>query len=261
MLYLVATPIGNLGDFTFRARELLGQVDYILCEDTRHSQILLKHYGISKPLKSYHCFNEAKREEELLEDLKSGKSIALISDAGTPGISDPGERIIRRCIEEKIPYSALPGPCAPIVALTLSGFETTPFQFLGFLPQTASELRLILANALLYQGTTLCFESPNRIHKTLALIEQMDKERKLAVVRELTKIHEEVLIGRAQELKEAPIKGEVVLLISRAPPLDFSNLTPQEHVAQLQKDYGLTKQEAIKMVAQLRQVPKKDIYF
>lgn len=261
MLYLVATPIGNLGDFSFRAREVLSEVDYILCEDTRHSGSLLKHFEISKPLKSYHSFNEAKTEEQIIEDLKSGKKIALISDAGTPGISDPGERLIKRCIKENISYSAIPGPCAPILALTLSGFDTLPFQFIGFLPKTASELRLELANALMYQGTTICFESPHRIHKTLELLEEMDKERKLAIARELTKFHEEVLIGKAGELKTANILGEVVLLISRAPPIDYSELTPQEHVAKLQAEYGLSKQEAIKMVAQLRQIPKRDVYF
>lgn len=261
MLYLVATPIGNLGDFSFRAREVLSLADYILCEDTRHSHILLKAYDISKPLKSYHSFNEAKTEDQIVEDLKSGKTLALISDAGTPGICDPAERLIKRCIAEKLPYSAIPGPCSPILALTLSGFETLPFQFLGFLPKQASELKWKIAEALLYQGTTICFESPRRIESTLGLIEEMDKERKLAIARELTKLHEEILIGTAEELKKKPIQGEVVLLISPAKPKDFSSMTPQEHVAQLQADYGLSKQEAIKMVAHLRDIPKRDVYF
>jgi 16S rRNA (cytidine1402-2'-O)-methyltransferase len=261
MLYLVATPIGNLADFSFRAREVLQKVDYLLCEDTRVSHILLSHYGIAKPTKSYHRFNEAQTENQVIEDLKKGLTIALLTDAGTPGIADPGHRLVCRCIEEKIPYSALPGPSAPILALTLSGFDSTLFQFIGFLPKSEGQLRSMLIAALLYPGTTLCFESPHRIYKTLNLIASLDKNRKLAIARELTKVYEEILIGTADTLSTHKLLGELVLIISGAPPIDFSSISPTEHVALVQQEYGLSKQEAIKLVANLRQVPKREIYF
>lgn len=261
MLYLVATPIGNLGDFSIRSCQLLQEVDYILCENTKHSRILLQHYTIAKPLQSYHRFNEAKWEGKVISDLQNGKKIALISDAGTPGISDPGSRLIRRCQKENIPYSALPGPCSPILALTLSGFDSTFFQCIGFLPRSSSSLRSILAKALCYEGTTLCFDSPNRMPKTLQLIEQIAPNRKLAIARELTKLHEEIRVGSAKELQHVPFLGEMVLVISGAPAVDFSFLPPQEHVLELQNSYGLSKKEAIKLAAKLRGVPKKNVYF
>ncbi len=261
MLYLIATPIGNLGDFTFRASKLLENVDLILCEDTRTSGVLLKAYGIKKPLKSYHIFNAAQVEDEIIRQLHEGKEIALLSDAGTPGISDPGERLVSRCQKEGILVSALPGPCAPIMALTISGLPTEMFQFIGFLPKKAGEERTLLAKALGYEGTTICFESPNRIYKTLELIKEMAPTRTLVIARELTKIHEEVLKGTAEELSKHTLRGEIVLLIAPAPPLDFTALTPQQHVELLQKEYGISKQEAIKMAAQLRGTSKKEIYF
>lgn len=261
MLYLIATPIGNLSDFSIRACQVLREMDYILCENTKRSRVLLSHYGIAKPLKPYHRFNEAKCEEQIIRDLQNGKKIALISDAGTPGISDPGSRLIRCCQKEKIPYSALPGPCAPILALTLSGFDSLPFQCIGFLPRSSSSLRLTLAKALSYEGTTLCFDSPNRLKKTLQLIDEMDPSRKLAIARELTKIYEEIRIGSAKELQTSSFLGEMILLISGASSTNSGFTHPTEHVLHLQNSYGLSKKEAIKLVAQLRGIPKKQVYF
>lgn len=266
MLYLIATPIGNLSDITFRAIETLKLCDYILCEDTRHSLSLLKHYDIHKPLKSYHKFNEASQLDPIIEDLREGKQIGLISDAGTPGISDPGEMLVKRCIEENIPLTAIPGPCAAIQALSCSGFSTERFQFWGFLARKENELKSELHSILSYAGTTICYESPHRLIETLELINQVDPQRILAVARELTKKFEEIRRGTAQDLiahwQSAPLKGEIVLLISPSDKqnTDWSQWTPQEHVQWMQNTYGLSRQEAIKSVAALRDVSKRDIY-
>lgn len=267
-LYLVATPIGNLSDITFRAVETLRTCDYILCEDTNHSRVLLQHYDIRQPLKSYHKFNEASREQELLSDLKAGRSIALISDAGTPGIADPGERLVQAAVEANILVISIPGACAAVTALTCSGLPTKQFQFVGFLPKKAWELETKLIEILHYPGTTLCYESPRRLIDVLTLLDRIATTRPLCVARELTKRFEEVLRGTAQSLlthwKEKEIKGEIVLLI--APPSDkelhedWASLTLTEHVARLEADFGLSQQEAIKMVAHLRGLPKREVY-
>jgi 16S rRNA (cytidine1402-2'-O)-methyltransferase len=265
MLYLIATPIGNLADITFRAIETLKICDYILCEDTRHSLILLKHYTIQKPLKSYHQFNETEQLASIIQDLKEGKQIGLISDAGTPGISDPGYLLVKSCIENDISVTAIPGPCAAIQAITCSGFPTDLFQFFGFLPRKESELQRQLQTILDYPGTTICYESPNRLLDTLGVIQKMAPLRPLVIARELTKKFEEFNRGTAAELsaywQDKSIKGEIVLLISpQDQPQDWSEWTPQEHVQWVQETYGLSRQEAIKTVAALRQVPKRQIY-
>ncbi len=265
MLYLIATPLGNLADITLRAIDTLKSVDYILCEDTRHSRILLTHHGIKKPLKSYHKFNEEKELASILDDLKSGTDIALISDAGTPGISDPGHILLARCIQEKIPVTALPGPCAAVLALTLSGLSTERFQFVGFLPKKAKELNDWLQEVLSYKGTTIAYESPLRLKKTLELIATLDPERKIAVVREMTKKFEESLQGTAAELlthfKTSPLKGEIVLLFAgEEKEEDFSHLSLREHVELLQKEYSLSLSDAIKTAARLRKLPKSRVY-
>lgn len=268
MLYLVSTPIGNLKDITFRAVEILQNCDYILCEDTRHSQILLKHYNIHKPLISYHQFSEAEKEEHIIEDLRAGKAIALISDAGTPGISDPGSRIVKKCREENLNVTAIPGPCAAIAALSCSGLDTDLFQFYGFLPRKANQLKTTLIEILQYPGTSICYESPNRILDVLEQIKQLAPNRKISVARELTKHFEEIKLGTAEELLEFwrnhPLKGEIVLLIegNKESPdnSSWSQLTPEEHVAELEKTYHLTRNEAIKMAAQARGIPKRELY-
>jgi 16S rRNA (cytidine1402-2'-O)-methyltransferase len=267
MLYLIATPIGNLADITLRALDVLKSCDYILCEDTRHSLILLQHYEIKKPLKSYHKFNEASQANSILQDLEAGKSICLISDAGTPGISDPGGALVKLCIERGLSITALPGPCAIIQALCCSGLPMERFQFLGFLARKENELKRELQNALSYPGTTICYESPHRLIKVLELIDSMQPERLLVVARELTKKFEEIVRGCSSALIEywqsAPLKGEIVLLISPAPQenlQDWTSWTPEEHVQWIQEAYSITHKDAIKLVADLRGVPKRQIY-
>lgn len=267
MLYLVATPIGNLQDITLRALDILKSCDYILCEDTRHTRQLLSHYEIQKPLKSFHKFNESLKEETIIHDLKSGQQIALVSDAGTPGISDPGEKLVRRCVLEEIDVQSIPGPCAAIVALSSSGFSTSQFQFHGFLPRKAGELRHLLQEILRHPSTTICYESPQRVENVLELLQELAPERKIAVCRELTKKFEEINRGTAQELlaiwKDRQMKGEIVLLIEGKPDLpdaQWQELSPEEHVQLLEKTYHLTRHDAIKMAAEVRGVPKRDIY-
>ena len=187
MLYVVATPIGNLSDLTFRAVEALRSCDYILCEDSRHSSILLRHYDIQKPLKSFHKFSESSKQEGVIQDLKEGLTIALISDAGTPGISDPGEKLIQACVMNHIQVVPIPGACAAIAALSCSGLTTTRFQFVGFLPRKTGELKRMLQELLAYTGTSICYESPNRLLDVLHLLKELDSQRQLVIARELTK--------------------------------------------------------------------------
>lgn len=218
MLYLIATPIGNLADITLRAIETLRSVDLIAAEDTRHSGHLLKHHGISKPLISYHEHNEARRTEELLERLKSGASIALISDAGMPGISDPGHRLLRACIENGLPYSVIPGASAVLTALVGSGFSADHFFYGGFLPVKSGRREREVQEAANREVTSIFFESPHRILRTLEAFQKTDANRHLCVARELTKQFEEFRIGNAEELlahyTAHPPKGEIVLLVS-----------------------------------------------
>jgi 16S rRNA (cytidine1402-2'-O)-methyltransferase len=265
VLYLVSTPIGNLADLSFRAVEVLKSCEYILCEDTRHSSGLLHHYGIETSLRAFHKFNEAKAEERVLEDLEQGMNIALISDAGTPLISDPGHDLVLKCREKGIVVSAIPGPCAVINALVLSGFSSCPFQFIGFLPKKSQELQGVLALALLYNGTSVAYETPHRIEETLSVLIEQAPQRKLCVARELTKLHEECLTGTAAELlsyfQKHPPRGEIVLLIS--PPEEkvcFEHLSLEELVKMLQTDLQMSKLEAIKTAAHLRHLPKREVY-
>lgn len=267
MLYIVATPIGNLSDITYRAIETLKSCDYVLCEDTRYSLILLKHYGIAKPLKSFHKFNEAAKQKEIISDLHQGLRVALISDAGTPGISDPGMKLIQGAIVENISVIAIPGPCAAVTALCCSGLDTTRFQFWGFLPKKQGELKRALQEILAYSGTTICYESPNRLLHVLECLHEMAPERHLTVARELTKRFEEVQRGVAQHLlgywKKAPLKGEIILMVSgnmKTSSDDWAELTPPQHVDLIQTTYGVTRQEAIQTVAKIRGSSKREIY-
>lgn len=264
MLYLVSTPIGNLKDLSFRALDTLKECDYILCEDTRHSQILLNHYSIKKPLKSFHRFNERMRLDLILEDLTNGKNIALISDAGTPAIADPGLQLLHECRKKEISVTAVPGACALIVALGLSGFSSAIFQFLGFIPKKDKVRSTILKAALEYKGTSIFYETPHQIQKTLTHLQKLDNTRALCIVREATKLHEECLFGEASILfnhfETHPPRGEMVLLISENP--QDSNLTGDviSHINLLQQELHISRSEAIKVVAKLHQVPKREIY-
>ena len=265
MLYLIATPIGNLSDLSFRAVDTLKSCDYILCEDTRHSGILLKHYQIEKPLKSYYRFNENAELEPIVQDLLKGLQIALISDAGTPILCDPGHLLIKRCRDEGIEVSAIGGPCAALLALILSGFDPLPFQFVGFLPKKPSELKRILSELFLYEGTSIAYESPHRILDTLAAANELGPQRVFCIARELTKLHEECLKGTPQSLlqhfQQHPPRGEFVLLIERSEEEeDWSSLSLKEHVEEVQKKWGLSLNQAIKTVAQIRKLPKRTVY-
>ncbi|MBS0620042.1 MAG: 16S rRNA (cytidine(1402)-2'-O)-methyltransferase [Verrucomicrobia bacterium] len=265
MLYLVSTPIGNLGDLSYRAVSVLQSCDLILCEDTRHSHVLLSHYGIKTPLKSFHKFNESATENAVIALLKEGKNCALISDAGTPLFADPGHSLVLRCKAEGLEVTTVPGACAALSALVLSGFPTFPFQCIGFLPKKEQELRATFSEILLYQGTTICYETPHRIEKALHLLSDLAPKRPLCIARELTKLHEETLHGTAAELSthfaSHPPRGEMVLLIGPSgEKIDFDHLTLEEHVAFLEKELHLTKKEAIQMVAKVRGLPKREVY-
>jgi 16S rRNA (cytidine1402-2'-O)-methyltransferase len=218
MLFLVATPIGNLGDITVRALDVLKSVDVIACEDTRHSLHLLRHYGIEKPLVSYHEHNEARRTAELIEQLASGKKVAVISDAGLPGISDPGHRLLRACQARQVPYTIIPGASAVLTALIGSGFSAEQFFYGGFLPVKSGGRERDLRAAADRGQTTVFFESPHRILKTLAAAVPIFGERPLCVARELTKTFEEYRRGTAAELlahySAHPPKGEIVLVVA-----------------------------------------------
>lgn len=218
MLYVVATPIGNLGDITLRALEILRDVDLVAAEDTRHSGMLLKHFGIKKPFVSFHEHNEAMRTAQLVERLARGEKIALITDAGMPGLSDPGARLIRECIQHNVPFTVVPGPSSILTALAGSGFSMEKFCFRGFLPVKSGQRERELRGAAGQEETIIFFESPYRLTRTLAVCTEVMPDRQMCVARELTKKFEEFRRGTASELlahyEAHPPKGEIVLLIS-----------------------------------------------
>lgn len=267
MLYLIATPIGNLKDITYRAIEVLNSSDYILCEDTRHSATLLNHYAIKKPLISFHQFNEAKKEDEILSLLREGKQIALISDAGTPAISDPGEALVQRARAEGIQVTPLPGPSSVIAALSASGLPTIPFQFLGFFPRTQLEASKTLTEIALFEGTSLFFESPERLISTLEMMLEKGPGWKTVVARELTKTFEEFVQGSPADIlahfKNKKILGEIVVLVhpgENSLKSQIDSLEPKELVLRLQNQFDLPLKEAIKIAASLKGIAKQSVY-
>lgn len=267
MLTLVATPIGNLEDITVRAVKALQEADLILCEDTRHSRPLLERYEVKSPTKSYHKFNEAGELHRLIALMKGGSRVCLISDAGTPAISDPGYLLVRECVKEGIAVDSLPGPCAAIVALTLSGLESEPFQYIGFLPKKQGLLKKSLLSLLLYPGTTICYESPHRLLQTLQAVAAIDEKRSLVVARELTKRFQEVVRGAPREViahfSGREIKGEIVLLLESGErySADYWRGKPvEEAVAELEARFHLKKLEAVKLLASLRGENKRRLY-
>ena len=217
-LYLVATPIGNLEDITLRALRTLKECDVVAAEDTRHTGSLLKHFGISKPLLSYFQFNEARRSEEILERLRRGEKVALVTDAGSPGISDPGERVVKAARSAGFRVEAVPGASALIAALTPSGFSTEEFHFVGFLPHKSGQRLKKLEQLKSIPGTLVLYESPYRIEKLLGELAQVFPERQVVLARELTKRFEEFLQGTPadllKQLQSRAIKGEFVVLIA-----------------------------------------------
>jgi 16S rRNA (cytidine1402-2'-O)-methyltransferase len=219
-LYLVATPIGNLEDITLRALRVLRECDVVAAEDTRRSGQLLRHFQITKPLLSYFQFNEARRSEEIIDRLGRGEKVALVTDAGSPGISDPGERVVRAAIAAGFRVEAVPGACALVAALTASGLPTEEFHFIGFLPHKSGQRRNELTRLGELSGTLVLYESPYRIEKLLGELGEVMPDRTLVLARELTKKFEEFLRGKPAELleraKQRPLKGEFVVLVGPA---------------------------------------------
>ncbi len=264
-LYIVATPIGNLEDITLRAIQILKKVDLIAAEDTRHTLKLLNHLEIAKPQISYHRHNEANKTEILLEKLQEGKEIALVSDAGTPGICDPGEAIIQKCIEKGIEIIPIPGACAMINALVASGINTKEFTFLGFLPLHKKLRKEKLQEIRKSQKTIILYEAPHKLTVTLNDLKEILEQRRIVLARELTKIHEEFIRGTCQEIieKTENLKGEIVLIIEGNQKQEktnaFEQFSLQEHYEYYEKQ-GLEKKEIIKNIAKDRRVNKNEIY-
>lgn len=264
-LYVVATPIGNLGDLSARAAETLGKVAAIACEDTRQTRKLLNHLAIERPLLAVHEHNERERAAELVARLTAGDSLALVSDAGTPLISDPGYRLIDAALEAAIPVVPIPGPCAAIAALSASGLPTDAFYFGGFLPPKTSQRRKLLASLQSLEATLIFYEAPHRIIESLEDIEGTLGDRPVVLARELTKIYEEFLRGLASDLRSAlqsrnSIKGEFTVLIGK--PAERTNLDtrPVEEVVAELEAQGMPRMDAIKTVARDRGLPKREVY-
>jgi 16S rRNA (cytidine1402-2'-O)-methyltransferase len=266
-LYLVATPIGNLEDITLRAIRILKEADIIACEDTRQTQKLLQHYGIRKEMVSYHEHNELTRSPELAIELEQGAKIALVSDAGTPGISDPGHRLVTLCLRHHIPVVPIPGPSALVAALAASGLPTDEFLFVGFLPPRAGARRKAL-DALKEESRTLIFyEAPHRVVETLADATEILGPRPAVIAREVTKIHEEFLRGPLAELLESARKraprGEITLLIGPGDPQAQKverNVSLKQRVDQLETEGGIDRKAALKQAARERGLGKREAY-
>jgi 16S rRNA (cytidine1402-2'-O)-methyltransferase len=263
-LYIVSTPIGNLEDITLRALRVFKEADLIAAEDTRRSAKLLSHYGISKPMISYWREKEKVRSDEIIRRLQGGQSVALVSDAGTPGISDPGAVLIRKAIEEHVPVVPIPGPSAFVAALSISGLPTEEFTFVGFLPSRRVQRRKILKDLSLERTTLIFYEAPHRIIDTLADMEEMLGKRKAAVSREITKIHEEVLRGNipeiAGEIRKNKVAGEFVIIVEgKVEGNRPSERDVLSEVSMLMKR-GLGRKEAVKKIAGQYGLSKNELY-
>lgn len=265
-LYIVATPIGNLEDITLRALRVLKEVDLIAAEDTRQTLKLLNHYEINKPLISYHRHNEETKSEILIEKLRNGENIALVSDAGTPGICDPGEEVIKKAIEDNIEVIPIPGACAMINALIVSGISTKEFEFLGFLPLNKKLRRQKLKEIENSNKTIIIYEAPHKMKTTLDDLKEILKDRKIVLARELTKIHEEFIRKSIDELLREidTIKGEMILIIEgnkieTEGYKNFDEISLEDHY-KLYEEKGLNKKEIIKQIAKDRNVNKNEIY-
>ena len=265
-LYIVATPIGNLEDITFRVLNTLKNVDLIAAEDTRQTLKLLNHYEINKPLISYHRHNEETKSEILIEKLRNGENIALVSDAGTPGICDPGEEVIKKAIEDNIEVIPIPGACAMINALIVSGISTKEFEFLGFLPLNKKLRRQKLKEIENSSKTIIIYEAPHKMKTTLGDLKEILKDRKIVLARELTKIHEEFIRKSIDELLSEidTIKGEMILIIEgnkidTEECKNFDEISLEDHY-KLYEEKGLNKKEIIKQIAKDRNVNKNEIY-
>ena len=262
-LYLVATPIGNLEDITLRALRVLREVDVIACEDTRQTGKLLTHFGVDKPTVSYHEHNEAARTRELIARLDGGENVALVSDAGTPLVSDPGYRLVTAAIAASIRVVPLPGASAVLGALAAAGLATEAFRFCGFLPAKSGQRKKTLEELRGEDCTLIFYEGPHRILETLADIAAVYGPRPIVVAREITKIHEEFLRGTAEEIRaelaaRPSIKGEITLLIGKGSPVAAT--TPVEEAVRELEQKGLARMDAIKQVARERGLSKREVY-
>ena len=270
-LYLCATPIGNLEDITFRAVRTLKEVDVIAAEDTRNSIKLLNHFEIKTPLTSYHEFNKYDKAQVLVNRILGGENVALITDAGTPGISDPGEELVRQCYEAGVEVTSLPGAAACITALTLSGLSTRRFVFEAFLPNDKKEKAAILEELRSETRTIILYEAPHRLKKTITELVPILGNRKLTVVKELTKLHENVFLTTLEEAldyyQENEPRGEFVLVIEgkkleeikKEKEAFFQEMDVNEHM-KIYLDKGMDKKEAMKAVAVDRGIPKREVY-
>ena len=267
MLYLVPTPIGNLGDISIRCRQTLEEADFIAAEDTRVTMKLLNHLGIKKSLVSYYEHNKAYKGDQILERIRSGETCALVSDAGSPAISDPGEDLVRQCAEAGITVCAIPGPCAVITALSISGQSTGRFCFEGFLSTAKKSRREHLESLVGEKRTMVFYEAPHKLLSTLEdLAGVFGPERPISLCRELTKLHEEVVrttLGQAVELyTQQPPRGEFVLVLAGAPEEEKAAATPEDaaaYVARLMEG-GLSRKDAIKQTAAALELPKNVVY-
>lgn len=265
-LYIVATPIGNLEDITLRALRVLKEADLIACEDTRHTRRLLAHYQISKPTVSYHEHNERERSAELVQKLEAGLNIALVSDAGTPLVSDPGFRIVREAIDRRIPVVPIPGPSAVITAVSASGLPTAEFAFFGFLPARRAARRARLKELAEIRTTLVFYEAPHRIKETIADARDAFGNRECVVARELTKLHEEFVRGPLSDVEVTePARGEIVLVIGPAVQGQVRQLAGgqppsiSEDIERLNAE-GLDQKSALKRIARERGISKSDAY-
>lgn len=259
MLYIVGTPIGNLKEITYRAVEVLGSVDLIAAEDTRRTAILLGAYGIKKPMISYQKFNERAESDKLIELLLEGKDIALVSDAGMPLISDPGQVLTKLLREKGIEYTVVGGPCACIEALILSGLDCSAFTMLGFLPEKKSEREKLLSHYDKLPCTLVFYSSVHDVDKDISYLYEALGSRKISVVREISKVYEEVVTFTLGEKAEFTKKGEFVLVVEGAKGKDFTGVSVMEHFSEYIQA-GFDKKEAIKKVAADRGVAKSEIY-
>ena len=260
MLYFVGTPIGNLKDISFRALEVLREVDEIACEDTRHSLGLLNAYEIKKPLFSYHKFNEKEAGEKIIEKLKAGKNIALITDAGMPVISDPGNILTKMLIENGEEFTVVPGACAFVSALVLSGLDSGRFCFLGFMPEKSGERKAFLEKYKNLDVTLIFYSAPHDVKKDIESIYSVFGDRRAVAVKEITKIHEKSLRFNLKDGLDGEQKGEFVILVEGAKEQnDNLKLTEKEHI-ELYIKKGMDKKEALKAVAKERGVSKSSLY-
>jgi 16S rRNA (cytidine1402-2'-O)-methyltransferase len=268
-LYLVATPIGNLEDITLRALRILKEVDQIACEDTRHTQVLLHHYNIQKPLVSYHEHNELTRAPELVLAMEQGAQIALVSDAGVPLVSDPGYRLVTLCLRHHIPVIPIPGPSALLAALSASGLPNEEFLFAGFLPARSGERRRALERLRIEDRTIIFYEAPHRIEETLADAHEILGDRPACLAREVTKLHEEFRRGSLAELlaslADKPARGEITLLIGPVPVEDKAahrdtSQSLADRVDELIRQAKIDRKEALKLAAKERGITKRAAY-